>query len=174
MSGAGAAHGKAASEAATGTPIAVVLSCADSPIAPEVLFDVAPGEIAVIRLAGNVPSDAVVPSLEYAVELLKVPLVLVIGHTGCRTITSVMEAVENDTVLPGELPQLVAAIRPALDLARATGEPNRLQVAVTENVRQAVNGLGVISPIVAAALGDSKIKIVGAVHDLATGKANLV
>jgi carbonic anhydrase len=174
VAGKGSVGGKPASEGTLGNPIAAVLSCADSPMAPEVVFDAAPGELVVIRLAGNVASDAIVPSLEYAVELMKVPLLLVLGHSSCRAVTAAMEATRSDTVLPGQLPQLVDAIRPALDLARATGEPDRLKVAITENVRHTVTGLGVISPIVAAAVENSRIKIVGAVHDLASGKASLV
>jgi carbonic anhydrase len=151
-------------------PIAAVLSCADSRVAPEFVFDQGPGDLFVVRVAGNIASRDGIASLEYAVQFLNVPLVVVLGHTGCGAVDATIKVLRDGTVLPGLLPELVAAIRPGVTIAQATGKPNLLDTAIAENVRQNVTRLGNTEPILAVLAGSGKIKIVGGVYDLATGK----
>src|SRR5579862_6701284 len=99
-------------------PFAAILSCADSRIAPELCFDTARGDLFVCRIAGNFASDEMVASLEYAVEVLKAPLIMVLGHEACGAVDATIKSVKDGTTLPGHLPSLVAAIKPAVDAVK--------------------------------------------------------
>ncbi len=91
-------------------PFAVILSCADSRVPPELIFDQGLGDLFVIRVAGHVVDDAVLASAEFAVTVLSVPLVMVLGHSQCGAVQAAIRGGE----LPGNLPKLVAAIQPAV------------------------------------------------------------
>ena len=104
-------------------PFAGILSCADSRIAPEYCFDTARGDIFVCRVAGNFASAEIVASLEYAVQVLKTPLVLVLGHDACGAVDATIKSIKDGTALPGHLPTLVAAISPAVKAVQ--GEAGR-------------------------------------------------
>ena len=155
-------------------PVAAVLSCADSRVAPELAFDQGPGDLFVVRIAGNFASNDGIASLEYAVQFLNVPLVMVLGHTNCGAVDATIKVLTDNTALPGRLPQLVAAIRPAVALAQTQGPSNLLDHSIVENVRWNVSQLGNAEPILANAASSGKIKIVGGVYDLPTGKVNAV
>jgi carbonic anhydrase len=155
-------------------PVAAVLSCADSRVAPEFAFDQGAGDLFVVRLAGNFANDDGIASLEYAVQFLKVPLILVVGHTGCGAVEAAIKVWQNNDSLPGHLPDLVAAIRPAVAIAAASGRENLLENAIAENVRQTMTRLGNSVPVLSNAVSSGKVKIAGGVYDLATGKVNLV
>src|SRR5690348_3329656 len=94
-------------------PYAAILSCADSRIAPELAFDSARGDLFVCRVAGNFANDDIVASLEYAVAVLKTPLIMVLGHSACGAVASTIESLRDNTTLPGHLPSLVANLTPA-------------------------------------------------------------
>src|ERR1700756_2441182 len=96
-------------------PFAAVLSCADSRIAPEYCFDTARGDLFVCRVAGNFASDEMVASLEYAVQVLNTPLIMVLGHEACGAVDATIKSVKDGTTLPGHLPSLVAALKPAVE-----------------------------------------------------------
>jgi carbonic anhydrase len=105
-------------------PYAAILSCADSRIAPEYCFDSARGDLFVCRIAGNFASDEVVASLEYAVQVLNTPLIMVLGHEACGAVDATIKSVKDGTTLPGHLPSLVAAIKPAVDAVKNdAGDP---------------------------------------------------
>ena len=91
-------------------PFAAVLSCADSRIAPEYCFDTARGDVFVCRLADNFASDDIVASLEYAVQVLNTPLIMVLGHDSCGAIDATIKSIKDGTTPPGHLPALVAAL----------------------------------------------------------------
>lgn len=152
-------------------PVAAVIACADSRVSPEILFRATLGELFVIRTAGNTPwGPEVVGSLEYAVDHLKVPLVLVLGHTKCGAIGA---ACAGGDPLPGALGVLITTISKAL--ATPNGMPEDVDAAVTRNVRV---GVGALCKDPAACIpsaekrGDVVIK--GAVYDIATGKVNVL
>jgi carbonic anhydrase len=111
-------HGRA--ERATAQyPIAAILSCSDSRVAPELLFDQGPGQIFVVRVAGNFVSHDGLASLEYAVAFLGVPLVFVLGHTGCGAVAAAIKVLQQGASLPGNLPDLIAELQPAVKAAMA-------------------------------------------------------
>ena len=149
------------------SPFATVLACADSRVPVETLFDHEPGDIFVVRLAGNFVSDAALASIEYATAVLKSPLVLVLGHTSCGAVQAAIDFVKSGTPLPGHLQTLADAIAPA---ARNTqGEPGDWWAnAVAENVRLSVRLLRGALPNAA------QHEITGAVYDLATGEVSLL
>src|ERR1700734_2138625 len=99
-------------------PYAAILSCADSRIAPEYAFDSGRGDLFVCRVAGNFANMETVASLEYAVAVLNTPLILVLGHDSCGAVDPTIKSVKDGTTLPGHLPSLVAAIKPAVEAVK--------------------------------------------------------
>src|SRR5947208_5858128 len=89
-------------------PFAGILSCADSRVAPEYAFDTGRGDLFVVRVAGNFVNPDNIATFEYAVEILKTPLLMVLGHDACGAVKSTIESIQNKTTLPGHLPSLVA------------------------------------------------------------------
>ena len=155
-------------------PIAAILSCADSRVAPELAFDQGPGDLFVVRVAGNVVNPDLLASLEYGVQFLGVPLIMVLGHTGCGAVDAAIKVLKTKAVLPGHLPELITAIKPAVIVAEKTQAGNLLDNAITENVRRQVARLKSSPPVVQKLYSGKKIDIVGGVYDLATGKIALV
>ncbi|MGB3200437.1 MAG: carbonic anhydrase [Nodosilinea sp.] len=149
-------------------PFATVLSCADSRVTAEIVFDQGLGDIFDVRVAGNIATPEVVGSLEYAVELLGTPLLMVLGHERCGAVTA---AVENGP-LPGQIGTFVDAILPAVD--RVKGQPgNAVDNAVSANVCYQMEQL-MRSPLVRDRIQSGQLQMVGARYDLDTGTVTLV
>src|ERR1700726_4667976 len=140
-------------------PFAAVLSCADSRIAPEYCFDTARGDIFVCRVAGNFAGDEMVASLEYAVQVLNTPLILVLGHDSCGAVDATIKSLKDGTTLPGHLPALVAAIRPAVEAVQGQGG-DVLANAIHRNVELNVEKLQTAAPILNSFVGDKKVRVV--------------
>ena len=155
-------------------PIGTILSCADSRVAPELAFDQAPGDIFVMRVAGNIVTPSLLASIEYGAQFLGAPLIMVLGHSGCGAVDAAIKVLKNKAVLPGHLPELIAAIKPAVIAAEKTKTGNLIDNAVAENVRRQVARLKSQPPIVQKLYAGKKIDIVGAVYDLATGKVTVM
>lgn len=155
-------------------PIAAILSCADSRVAPEFAFDQGPGHLFVVRVAGNIVTPDLLASLEYGVQFLGVPLIMVLGHTGCGAVDSAIKVLRTRAVLPGKLPELIATIKPAVMIAEKAKSDNLLDRAITANVRQQVAKLKRSPPVIQKLYESKKIDIVGAVYDILTGKITLV
>lgn len=155
-------------------PFAAILSCADSRVAPELAFDEGPGELFVVRVAGNFVNDDGLASLEYGIKFLGIPLVMVLGHTNCGAVDATIKVLKDNAKLPGHLPGLVTAIKPAVEKAKKADSGNLLEAAIADNVRHNVSRLKAAKPIVSNFVADGKVKIVGGVYDLATGKVNLL
>jgi len=154
-------------------PFAAVLSCADSRIAPEYCFDVARGDVFVCRVAGNFANGDIVASLEYAVAVLNTPLIVVLGHDSCGAVDAAIKSIKDKTTLPGHLPVLVEALRPAVEAVQ--GRPGDVLVnAIRRNVMLNVDKLKNEAPILNAAADAKKIRVVGGVYELKTGKVRLV
>jgi carbonic anhydrase len=157
-------------------PQAVIVSCSDSRVALEILFDVGVGDIFVVRIAGNVLSGAGVTikgSIEYAVAELNVSLVVVLGHSGCGAVRAAMKHIDAKDSLPGAINGLVELIKPAV--AQSRGEPgDPLENAIRKNVEIGVEHLEQLQPIVAPRVQEGKLKVVGAVYDLRTGAVKLL
>ena len=154
-------------------PIAAILSCADSRVALELAFDQNPGDLFVMRVAGNVMNEDLLASLEYGVKFLGTPLVMVLGHTNCGAVSAAINVLKNDAVLPGHLPGLISSIKPAVAMAEKAHADDLLNRSIVENVRLQVAQLKKSAPIVDKFYEAGKIDIVGAVYDLATGKITL-
>jgi carbonic anhydrase len=154
-------------------PYAAILSCADSRIAPEYAFDSGRGDLFVCRVAGNFANDDIVASLEYAVAVLKTPLIMVLGHSACGALASTIESLRDNTTLPGHLPSLVANLTPAVKASQ--GKPgDLLDNAIRQNVSDTVQKLKGAAPILNASVTAAKLKIVGAVYRLADGHVDIV
>ncbi len=153
-------------------PFATVLACADSRVPVETLFDHEPGDIFVVRLAGNFVSDAAMGSIEYAIAVLKSPLVVVLGHTSCGAVRAAIDYVRSGERLGGHMQMLVDAILPAAQRTESAGD-HWWDRAVEENVRLNVQRLRSESPIIAQALRQDH-EIVGGVYDLSTGAVTLL
>lgn len=151
-------------------PFAVILACSDSRVPVEILFDEGLGDVFVIRVAGNVCNADEAGSLEYGVDHLESPLLVVLGHTGCGAVT----AVATDAELHGNLARLADGIRPAL--ARAQHDHPDLHgqelvpSAIEANVQQAIENLLHGSSDVRHRIEAGKLKVVGAIYDLKEGK----
>jgi len=149
------------------TPDAVIVGCADSRVPPEILFDQGVGDLFVIRVAGNVVSGAgpsVKGSIAYAVVVLGAPLVMVLGHSQCGAVKSALETKEL------QVPQSIRDLVGMVD----TGGQKDLDRAIVANVRTGVAKLKSIEPTLTQYVETKRLKVVGAVYDLATGKVNLV
>jgi carbonic anhydrase len=155
-------------------PFAQILSCSDSRVSPELAFDQGPGDLFVMRVAGNVVSADLLASIEYGTQFLGVPLIMVLGHSGCGAVDAAIKVLKTKAVLPGHLPQLIASIKPAVVVAGKTQSGNLLDNAVAENVRRQVSRLKNSPPVVQKSYAGKKIDIVGGVYDLATGKVTII
>jgi len=154
-------------------PYAAVLSCADSRIAPEYAFDSGRGDLFVCRVAGNFASDEMIASLEYAVAVLGTPLILVLGHDKCGAVDATIKSVKDDKPLSGHIPSLVAAIAPAVKAALPKGE-DTLKNATRQNVIHNVAKLKSATPILSAAVEQNKLKVVGGIYRLKSGRVEMV
>jgi carbonic anhydrase len=137
-------------------------------------FDQGPGDLFVMRVAGNIVTPDLLASLEYGAQFLGAPLIMVLGHSGCGAVDAAIKVLKSKAVLPGHLPELIAAIKPAVLAAEKTKTGNLLDNAVAENVRRQVARLKISPPIVQKLYAGKKIDIVGAVYDLATGKVAVI
>jgi carbonic anhydrase len=154
-------------------PYAAILSCADSRIAPEYAFDAGRGDLFVVRVAGNFVDTHNLASLEYAVEVLKTPLILVLGHEACGAVSSAISSIQNKTTLPGHLPTLVESLAPAVN-AVLNQPGDLLENATKENVRQGVATLKGAMPLLSAAVIEKRVKVVGGIYRLATGDVQFI
>jgi carbonic anhydrase len=152
--------------AVTQHPIAVVLGCIDSRVPVETIFDMSFGDLFCVRVAGNVVSDDVLASIEYACHIIGAKLIVVLGHTRCGAITAACEG----STLDGHVPQLLAKIKPAVD---AASPPDSTLLNVTElNVANTLRDIYEGSAILKAQLEEKNIGLVGAVYDVATGEVD--
>lgn len=163
-----------AARASAQYPIAAILSCADSRVSPELVFDQGPGDLFVVRLAGNFVDDEGLASLEYAVKFLGAPLVMVLGHTNCGAVAAAVKVVMERAVLPGHLPELIKSIEPAVIAAHDRHPSDLVAAAIEENVKLNVTRMKGDEPILSEALAAKKIAAVGGVYDIATGKVSLL
>lgn len=159
------------SEVAAGQhPLATVISCSDSRVPPEVLFDQGIGDLFIIRVIGNIGGADETGSAEYGVEHLGTPLLVVLGHTRCGAVTAAV----THAALHGNIPPLVAHIRPAVDAAHreqpALKGAELVPAAIQANVRQSMAELFRRSAVICEHVRGGKLKVVGAVYDIESGR----
>ncbi|NLI13597.1 MAG: carbonic anhydrase [Peptococcaceae bacterium] len=148
-------------------PFAIVVTCSDSRVPPELIFDQALGDIFVIRTAGNVVDEIATGSVEYAVEHLEVPLLVVMGHEKCGAVTAAVEGGEA----PGSISAIVKKITPSVQKAKGSGFTGSAlcEAACMENIGATVADL-IKSPIVKHFVKDDKLKVVAAKYLLESGE----
>jgi carbonic anhydrase len=155
-------------------PFVTVLTCADSRLPVERVFDRGVGDVFVIRVAGNIAGDSETGTIEYGLGHLKTPLLVVMGHTKCGAVA----AAASGTELHGKVGQLVASINPAVDRARRANPsaqgPELAALAVKENVWQTIFDLAKNSPEIRELIASGKVKVVGAVCDISNGKVEFL
>lgn len=151
-------------------PIAAILGCADARVGAELIFDQTPGDLFMVRLAGNFVSDYGLASLEYAVDVLGVPLLVVLGHTHCGAVTSAVHVVENNLNVPGRMFVLIDALEPSVLRAKMSTPQDLIDATARENVHRQVNRLRHISPLIARVIDEGKVAVVGAMYDMDTGR----
>jgi carbonic anhydrase len=152
-------------------PHAALFGCSDSRLAAEIIFDKGLGDLFVVRNAGQVISDSVIGSLEYAVAVLDVPLIVVLGHDECGAVRAAIDSEKPDaTPLPPHIAQLIAPIRPAVKRVphRDGGEPDILEVG-REHLRDTVAELLERSELIGAAIAAGTLAVVGANYRLREG-----
>ena len=148
-------------------PYAIILSCADSRVVPELAFDTGLGELFVIRVAGNIANTSSVASIEYAVAHIGSPIIVVLGHQSCGAVTAAVDAGDNGY----NLNHLLAHIKPALE---ACGKDASVNEIVKKNVELTVEELKNRSSIIKNAIVKNDLKIVPTYYNLDTGKVDFL
>lgn len=154
-------------------PVAVIFGCSDSRLAAEIIFDVGLGDVFVVRTAGQVIDDAVLGSLEYSVDILDIPLIVVLGHDSCGAVTAAVDSYVSGEMPPGFIRSLVERIIPSVISARRAGVKD-VNGTVAENVRQISSRLMESSMSVSKAVNEGRTAIIGVTYSLDNGTANPV
>ena len=156
-------------------PIATVLACSDSRVPVEMVFDQGVGDVFTIRVAGNVADTDEIASIEYGVEHLGTPVLVVLGHTGCGAVTAVCSGAE----LHGSIPELLSEVKEVVDEERGrflgtSANVDLIAHCVRANVYRSMADILRRSPGVRDRVQQGKTKLVGAIYDLATGKVQQI
>ncbi|MBF0117226.1 MAG: carbonic anhydrase [Desulfobacterales bacterium] len=150
-------------------PFAAILSCSDSRVPPEIIFDQGVGDLFIIRDAGNVADDMALGSIEYAVEHLNVKIVVVLGHDKCGAVTAALKGGHA----PGHIAKIVDLIKPAVEKAKK--QPGDvLSNAIKEDVLLNVTRIKTSEPIINEFVHADKIKVVGGIYHFDTGKVEFL
>jgi len=150
-------------------PFATILGCSDSRVAPEIVFDAGLGELFIIRVAGNVVSQEIMGSLQYAELHLETPLFVVLGHEGCGAVHAALDHLHHGTEHPTRIAGLLDGIVPGLaGIDASLPEDAQMREAVEANVRWSMQQLRATPEARTLALA-GRLKLVGAVYEIATG-----
>lgn len=150
-------------------PFAVIVTCSDSRVPPEIIFDQALGDLFVIRVAGNVVDDFAIGSVEYGVTVLGADTILVLGHSKCGAVEGALKGLKFDN----HIQEVLNAIQPAIEVTKR-GSENVLEKAIKENVMLVERTLKTSKPVLAKLQDQGKLTILGAYYDLATGKVEFL
>ncbi|OUL18720.1 carbonic anhydrase [Nostoc sp. 106C] len=149
-------------------PFASILSCADSRVPSEIIFDQGLGDLFVCRVAGNIATTEEIGSLEFGSLVLGTKVIMVVGHERCGAVDATIKGAS----VPGQIGSLLVAIQPAVE--KSKGQPgDKLENACKANVLGQIEKLK-SSPVLSALIKEGKLKIVGSYYDLDTGKVSLV
>lgn len=153
-------------------PKAVIFGCADSRVAAEIIFDQGLGDVFVVRTAGHVIDSSVLGSIEYAVDILDVPLIVILGHDSCGAVEAALGALDNLDIASGHIRDLVERVTPSILLGRSEG-----LTTVDEFEARHVQETGKLlmdrSKIISAGVTDGDIGIIGLTYRLADGNVHL-
>jgi carbonic anhydrase len=163
-----------ASRAMGQRPFAAIVSCSDSRVAPELIFDQGPGELFVIRVAGNFISEEGLATLEFGVAVLGIKTILVLGHTACGAVVATISSIADNKLPPGHLPSLVNAIRPAVYDVMGDNPADLLVAATARNAMRNAEMALTAGPILSAAAAEGALSAKAGVYDIATGKVEFL
>ncbi len=155
-------------------PFAAILGCADSRVPPELIFDQGLGDLFVVRVAGNIASDATIGSLEFAAASLGTQLIVVLGHKGCGAVSAAMKNEANY----GRVDSIIDSIKPSLsqnqENPQNTNDLNNNDNAVINNIQYQAEKLRSNSQIITRLISDDRLKIIGAFYDINNGKVRFL
>ena len=151
-------------------PFATIVSCSDSRVPPEIVFDQGLGDLFIVRVAGNVINDEGLGSVEYSVDHLGTRLILVLGHQSCGAVKAARETIAAKGKAPGHIESLVRAIKPAVE---ATAKDD-LETTVKANVKNVVNALRSSTPILKPKVDSGELRVLGAYYSLDTGAVSFL
>jgi carbonic anhydrase len=157
-------------------PLVAIVGCADSRVPPEVVFDQGVGDLFVVRVAGNIVSGGgpiIKGSIEFAVGVLGVRLIMVLGHSQCGAVKAVIEHIESNDSLPGAIGEMIDPIRPVVRSVAGQGG-DKLANVTKANVLAGVKRLETLAPILSKLAAAGELKVVGGVYELSTGKVEMV
>ena len=146
-------------------PYAVILSCSDSRVPPELVFDEGLGDLFIVRVAGNVLNDEGLGSIEYGVEVLGARLIVVLGHQSCGAVDAAMKTVAAKGKAPGHIQSLVTAIKPVVN---STPKAD-LETMTKANAKHVVDALRSSTPILKARVDAGEVQIIGGYYSLDSG-----
>lgn len=146
-------------------PFAIILSCSDSRVPPEIVFDEGLGGLFIVRVAGNVLNDEGLGSIEYGVDILGARLIVVLGHQSCGAVDAAMKTVAAKGKAPGHIQSLVTAIKPVVD-STPKGD---LETTIKANVKHVVDALRSSTPILKARVDSGDVQVIGGYYTLDTG-----
>ncbi|WP_291777623.1 carbonic anhydrase [Cecembia sp.] len=157
-------------------PVAAIVSCSDSRVPPELVFDQGLGDLFVIRNAGNIVGDYEIGSLEYAIGHLEVPLVIILGHTNCGAIGAFVDHDHDHSHHYSEYIQKIIDFIDAEEEEKALPRdiPNFYEKAIEANVLHGVHAIKNSLPIVNKLIEEKKLRVVGAIYDMESGKVRVL
>lgn len=151
-------------------PFAIIVSCSDSRVPPELVFDQGLGDLFVVRVAGNIVDDNALGSVEYAVAHLGAKFILVLGHSKCGAVDAAVQGGD-----PGaHVRSIVREIAPAVSEAKKKAHDDLLKSAIEQNALDTAHKIGATSPVVGPAVKSGDVKIAAGYYDLATGKVTIL
>ena len=146
-------------------PFAIILSCSDSRVPPEIVFDEGLGDLFIVRVAGNVLNDEGLGSIEYGVDVLGARLIVVLGHQSCGAVDAAMKTVAAKGKAPGHIQSLVTAIKPVID---STPKAD-LDTTIKANVKHVVDAVRSSMPILKTKVDSGDVQVIGGYYTLDTG-----
>lgn len=154
-------------------PTAVLFGCGDSRVAAEIIFDQGLGDMFVVRTAGHVIDSAVLGSIEYAVAILNVPLIVILGHDSCGAVKATLSALDNGDVPPGFIRDVVERVTPSILMGRNEGLTDPPDELEARHVAETTKLLMQRSRIIAERVEDGRCAIVGVTYALSDGRVKL-
>lgn len=156
-------------------PFALIFGCADSRVAAEIIFDQGLGDLFVVRTAGHIIDFGVLGSIEFGIDLLQIPLIIILGHDSCGAVTATLESAATNQMPGGYIRDIVERVMPSALAARAQSESGKLEVdeVVAVHVMETAKLLAERSQVVARAIDEGRLAIVGATYKLHDGEIHL-
>lgn len=154
------------------TPFALIFSCVDSRVPPELVFDQGLGDLLVVRAAAHVIDNAALGSIEFGIAELGIPLLVILGHERCGAVTAAIQAIDHQQAAHGNIQSLIEYMRPSVLKARGQGD-TRLTSAIRNNIIYTLHMLSQ-SEIISDAANTGKLTIVGSYYDLDTGAVSIL